>query len=122
MKMRIGFVSNSSSSSFVMITKKEHFEEVLASMDAFEQAVIKIYGKKESKFNGIDIITIASFSTAGGTGPLDYDEPDYEYPEGMTDEQQDEFGERKYEALDTLADEIKKKFGEESIITDTQDW
>ena len=49
MKIRNGFVSNSSSSSFVVIAPKEDVDIVLKSMKEYEQAVIN-FVKTETNF------------------------------------------------------------------------
>jgi hypothetical protein len=61
MKIRTGFVSNSSSSSFVLIVEKNHFEEMIAKAHPFTQALVaecgapvQVLGVEAVRFNGYD--------------------------------------------------------------------
>jgi len=58
-KVRSGFVSNSSSSSFVLIAKKEDFDKVFAEADKYTQRVIKELGYEIRKFAGTEVVVIA---------------------------------------------------------------
>jgi hypothetical protein len=59
MKIRSGFVSNSSSSSFVIIGTQEVFDKAKATLTPFGQKVIEtdvLYSAKKIKINGADVI------------------------------------------------------------------
>jgi len=59
MKIRNGFVSNSSTSSFVLIMSKASFEESFAKMDDYQKEVIDQLGYSEDKFLGNDIVVVS---------------------------------------------------------------
>lgn len=65
MKIRSGFVSNSSSSSFVVVAPKKVVDKVLSEMDGYEQAVIN-FVKQNKTFVGIPVSVLSCM-----TGNLD---------------------------------------------------
>lgn len=69
MKIRNGFVSNSSTSSFVLIVTKKAYDKALSELDKEAQSLIKIWSKK-GKFNGQDIIYFHSMSDTGGSSNM----------------------------------------------------
>ncbi len=69
MKIRTGFVSNSSTSSFVVITTKENHERVLKDMHPFHQEIIKTL-TKEINFLEKDMLYSMELSDAGGYSHL----------------------------------------------------
>ena len=52
MKIRQGFVSNSSSSSFFVLISKEKHEQLLAQMHPYVASVLKALGAQQIKFLG----------------------------------------------------------------------
>jgi hypothetical protein len=80
MKIRNGFVSNSSTSSFVLMIKKEDHEKVMAALHPFYQACIKAIGTSLSKFKGDEVVMMGAL-TVQGCGPWEYisvDSVDYD--------------------------------------------
>ncbi len=65
MKTRSGFVSNSSSSSFVCIVRKEDHEKIMAQLNNKEQSLISEMFK-ESTFAGIPIVLRGDLSDPSG--------------------------------------------------------
>ena len=57
MKIKLDFVTNSSSSSFLLIVEKNYFDEMLAKEHPYIQAVANAL-KKDKKVLGIDAIII----------------------------------------------------------------
>jgi hypothetical protein len=71
MKVRNGFVSNSSSNSFVIITTKENHEKTLSNLHPFAAAVIRaIVSQKDHKF-GKDLVYIGTLDTPSGSVTFD---------------------------------------------------
>ena len=65
MKLRTGFVSNSSSSSFVVLTTKENHDAVMAKMDDYAKVVVASV-MEEKKFAGIPCVqTVNHFGNYG---------------------------------------------------------
>jgi len=63
MKIRNGFVSNSSSSSFVYLLKKEDYAEMLESADKFQKQVLKELYPQEVNVFGMELMMVS-----GGSG------------------------------------------------------
>lgn len=79
MKFRTSFVSNSSSSSFVLITTRENHDKALASLDAEDRKALKgIFSF--TKCFGKDVAISAEVGDHGGSyiSGEDYDEPPFE--------------------------------------------
>lgn len=80
MKIRIGFVSNSSSSSFVLIVKKELHDKVFKTLDKYEKYVIEEVSH-EATVLGLPAIEIGDMTDMSG----------YSYTfEDLDDEYEDE--------------------------------
>lgn len=77
MKRRLGFVSNSSSSSFVLVTTQEAHQKALAKLTKFEAAVIGDV-TLEQKFLGRSVMVYHELETPGGGWYDDYDLSEFE--------------------------------------------
>lgn len=58
MKIRIGFVSNSSSSSYVILLTKDQFDKIIESMTAFEIAIVNLLDPQPTKCFDMDMIVV----------------------------------------------------------------
>jgi hypothetical protein len=80
MKSRLGFVSNSSSSSFVIIVKKDAYERRLKEVHPYVKAVIEaMHDKKEATFLGEKVVILGTWMDAGGGSNLSSDYLDIEF-------------------------------------------
>lgn len=61
MKIRSGFVSNSSSSSFLILLTKEAYDEVISGVDPLAQAVVEQLSRK-TKFLGTECVAYSRMS------------------------------------------------------------
>ena len=63
MKVRSGFVSNSSSSSFVLVTSVENHERVLSELTEYEQAVAEAMAvRREHTLFGKKVVVVEEYS------------------------------------------------------------
>lgn len=124
MKVRQGFVSNSSSSSFVIFASKEVFDAVLADLNDLQKKVANLFISESETFLGREVM---SYSYCSGNNGDYY----YEQVEEVVNSQ-DENGDDENESLDEMVDfafdefekliEGKAKEMGEGVLTDSQDW
>jgi hypothetical protein len=110
MKVRLGFVSNSSSSSFIMLVTEEDYKAVYEGLNSIEKKVMDYLVKDGGNFAGHKI---KKFSTYSGDGYGTWDECSVELTE---EEQQKLVDADKYEdeyndwLLDDVFNKVCKKF------------
>jgi len=78
MKVRNGFVSNSSSSSFVITTTLENHKRALSKLSPYVAAVLEAMGGEEKKAFGVDLITFSTYMDNGGGGTFEGLDVEYE--------------------------------------------
>ncbi len=61
MKIRNGFVSNSSSSSFMLVMNREYFSEVYNNAEEYQKQMISHLDVHEDILNGKDMVYICGF-------------------------------------------------------------
>lgn len=66
MKIRTGFVSNSSSSSFVVLLSKEQDTEFQKKLSPIQKEVLGACAREEKIFLGNDVVAYTGWSNAGG--------------------------------------------------------
>jgi len=116
MKIRNGFVSNSSSSSFMILTSVENHEKIMKNMHPYIAAVLKRLGGRRGKLFGKDVISFTYIS--GNDDSFSYDPVvfDGEKPEGEDDD-----GKMSpYEAWDMYKKEVMKD--KENVFTESASW
>lgn len=110
MKFRTGFVSNSSSSSFVLITTVEYWQQVKQTLHPYVVAVAEAIMSKPKKALGKNLITFSTW-TNHGTSWIEYLDVDYEGvvpkdPQYDGDSEEDYAWDTALEALRQNPDEI----------------
>lgn len=81
MKIRNGFVSNSSSSSFVLIVDLEEHKRALEKVEDVHNVLAEIFvGSKLKRFNGKDVLVITggNYEDCSVIGNLSHDDVEYD--------------------------------------------
>ena len=126
MKVRLGFVSNSSSSSFVMAVTKEAYEQLAKECDPFTLAVLRALDPVETTAFGKEVLVFSEVCEEGGEGAfydlsIDYDGelPKPNYPDEH--ESDEEFFEDTLaaEAFDRYVKRATEEFENEVFIHNT---
>lgn len=88
MKVRSGFVSNSNTSSFIVVTTKEEHEKVMAQLVPWERKVVKAI-MTEGKVGPQEVYYGFDFSNCGGEGTMDWVAEEVNLPEAAEKEDED---------------------------------
>ena len=105
MKIRQGFVSNSSSSSFIVTTTIENHERALKNLSPYVKKVLKEMKGDKSKAFGKELISFGYYSDAGGNGTFERIQEDIGCQE---DESEDGEAFGPWEAFEAYQEEIGK--------------
>jgi hypothetical protein len=114
MKIRSDFVTNSSSSSFVVVSTKEQHDLAMEKLQKIQQCIIKYYGIVEKELGEELIITVNG--ATGDHSPFEYTNildaaQEVGFDEKITDENREELRDIAYEAFYNYKTEIKKLGG-----------
>jgi hypothetical protein len=129
MKVRSGFVSNSSTSSFVVAFTKDSLDVVLSQLDRFEQEYIRqcLLANAEKpevdKFMGKKIVAYGDIFDMGGESPYSSDHRSFpEKPDDVTEEDWDAMSQQhrdKYDQDYVDSDGMQEKF--KKLLAETPD-
>lgn len=100
MKTRLGFVSNSSSSSFFLVLKEEDYNKTYEKLTNLEREILNYLSPEKTKRFGENLITIAGMS--GNYDSFEDFSPDSE----LTDEERETYEDN---GASCTYDEIEKK-------------
>ena len=84
MKIRQGFVSNSSSSLFVIVVPKNDFNEFFNELKDYEKELVN-YRLKWKKFNQEDVAVLSGWQDNSGSNDLEY----FEFSDNLSEDSED---------------------------------
>jgi hypothetical protein len=105
MKIRSGFVSNSSSSSFVIVARKSDVDAILTEMNDYDRAVVNHVSVGDKQAFG-ETLAIFQGST-GNDNSWEWFEYNGELPEGAD----------RWESWDSFMDKLKEKAGANLLVS-----
>ena len=76
MKVRSGFVSNSSTSSFIIMTTKDNYDKTLDAMHPYVRAVVEALGPDFKTFMKKEVVVLGL--SEGNVSTLEYTEPNFD--------------------------------------------
>jgi len=85
MKVRSGFVSNSSTSSFVIMTTKSNSDKALESLSPYHRAVMDCI-LNMGEFMGQEIVSYGELTDRGGESNIDYELQGFEFDGEIPDD------------------------------------
>ena len=86
MKTRYSFVTNSSSSCFITVIRKDAYDREIEKCTPFVKAVLAELNKEDCNVFGVECISISEITTSGSEYPYDDLYIDYEGDDVITDE------------------------------------
>ena len=101
MKIRTGFVSNSSSSSFVLIVEEEHFKDLMKEAHPYLKAMAEQLGSKTDVL-GTPSMVFGGLTAQDGESWLTYSEIEFEGDKGKYEDEEDGGKWEAWEALEKL--------------------
>ena len=112
MKVRNGFVSNSSSSSFILIVKEEDYQKALESFPVSGHLVDQLF--EQDKALGLNVRIFSNWFDMGGNSRLEYVDIDESVlPEDI---------EGVFELYDAFEKHLIETVGEENVFSHVEDW
>jgi len=110
-KIREGHVSNSSSSSFIIVIKKKDYEAVLQDLDGLPKKIAKAFAWQS--LGNKDLIMVANWSEMDGSDTLDHlgfrEKLGLDRPGEEDDDEVDNSYERFHDAWDEVRDALEEK-------------
>jgi len=117
MKIRTGFVSNSSSSSFVCITTKQNFKETIKKCHPYVAAVGKEVFSK-GRFTGMDVMVYTDYCDMGGNSYYDHLNDNFDFDGDIPDNEEGEEMEP-WEAIEIFTRKLQEN-NESEVLTDSR--
>ena len=116
MKIRHGFVSNSSSSSFVVMMKKEHFDKAMEAIHPYYKACIEALGYSKDMFFEDEMITIGTLSVMD-CSPWEYVDVNWDDDVPIVKNKWGEDEAQKYDSVEELINAVQELYGDNAVIT-----